>query len=383
MHWECSEDSSVCVYGFSIAEETADGLPSVPSFCHFTIRGEIGESVVRSSFIDVPCEESNNYRCSASWSNNGYMVLTIDNAQNSRRAYFGINDSEIEERQFSATHHSPAYAIVPSAATEAVIPPSSNIHPRDYVDEDAKRDEDLEDPDGDKLSDEGSGPAAPQQYTIYEDTSYHAYVAEPIEASTDSSLPVPDAPSVNVDVDNSDMSSPLETSVQDVDDASVSGAAVDTPAGLPVDASIDTPVDTDSAQVPSETTQNAIPQQFQNIPDSDDALAATYQDSDAGPAPSGPVYSDGLPTVPEAPLTWALRNVTRDVFYNPNAVSVNFMIDVLPDSQAIPCDIKVDLDENVEPMFASWFVQKCENSDWYMSWGYNQMTDSAVATLIK
>ena len=63
---------------------------------------------------------------------------------------------------------------------------------------------------------------------------------------------------------------------------------------------------------------------------------------------------------------------------------MKFMIDVYPDGPAsIPCHLTVDLDDNVDPMFASWFVQKCDDSDWYLSWGYNQMTDSAVATLIK
>lgn len=73
-----------------------------------------------------------------------------------------------------------------------------------------------------------------------------------------------------------------------------------------------------------------------------------------------------------------------DVVYEPNAVLISFLIDILPDGQEpIPCHVKVDLDESIEPMFASWFVEQCEENDWYLSWGYNEMTDSAVATLIR
>ncbi|CAK7223974.1 hypothetical protein SCUCBS95973_005361 [Sporothrix curviconia] len=339
--------------------------------------------MVRTSFVDVPCEESDNYRCSANWSDIGYMLLTIDNVQDSRRAYFDINDSEIEGGKFAATHHSPAYVVVPSAATEAVIPP--NIHPRDDVNSNPEYEETPEDFNGSSSSDDDSATAAPQQYATYEDPSPVGFAKGALE--DDSGADVPASVVADIVPDNTDSVS-VEAPVQEVDDSAASDAAVDASAATPIDASVDTCVDpsvdatVNATQTPSEGTSDSTGQ-FDAVPDCDDTTAEAAQDNNAESASSGPTYSGGLPMVPETPFTWSLRNVTRDVFYSPNAVSVDFTIDVFPDGQAIPCHIKVDLDENVEPMFASWFVEKCENSDWYMSWGYNDMTDSAVATVIK
>ncbi|CAK7211044.1 hypothetical protein SBRCBS47491_000984 [Sporothrix bragantina] len=381
LHWDCSEDSTLCVYGFSIAEETSDDAPNTPFFCHFTIDSEQGESIVRSSFSDVPCEESDNYLCSASWSDSGYMILTIDNVQESRRAYFGISDSEIEAGKFSATHHSPAYAVVPSSATVAVIPP--NIHPRDYVDSEPEYEGDPENIDDDGYSAGDAASAAPKQYTTYEDPSSVVFAKEVFEDSSDTDAPASLVAGIISDTGES-VPSTVNATVPDVDEAAVPDAAVDVPvdapAATPVAVSVGTSVNT--TQDLPDTPQDRVPGQFDAVPDCDDATDASIQDSDTASTSDGPTYSDGLPTVPGTPFTWSLRNVTRDVFYAPNAVSVDFMIDVLPDGQAIPCHIKVELDENVEPMFASWFLEKCENNDWYMSWGYNQMTDSAVATII-
>ncbi|CAK7269845.1 hypothetical protein SEPCBS119000_003779 [Sporothrix epigloea] len=279
LHWDCSEDSSFCVYGFSIAEEPTDGTPSTPFFCHFTISGEYGESVVQSPFFDVPCEQSDVYRCGASWSDGGYMVLTVDNVQDNRQAYFGISGSEIEDGQFSLTHHSTAYVVIPSS-DEVSIVPTNAIHTRDIVDSDLDHVED----------DENVG-------------------------------------------------------------------------------------DDDAATV---ETESAVSHQYAKVPG-----GSSLKDLDAAPVSQVTADARGSPAASQATRpTWSLRNVTRAVYYKPNAVSVDFVIDVAPESQAVPCHIRVDLDDNVEPMFASWFVEKCKNSDWYMSWGYNKMTDSAVATII-
>ncbi|CAK7563056.1 MAG: hypothetical protein SEPTF4163_000913 [Sporothrix epigloea] len=229
--------------------------------------------------------KSDIYRCGASWSDGGYMVLTIDNVQENRRAYFGISGSEIEDGKFSLTHHSSAYIVIPSSDEVNLLPVA--VQTRDNVDSDPETQGDDDDSvDIDNVPTVEDGPAATQQY------------------ATD-----PDGPAL-----------------QDLNGATVSEVAADTP------------VDPSDIASP--------------------------------------------PASPQTPVTWSLRNVTRNVSYNPNAVSVDLMIDVSP-TQAVPCHIRVGLDENVEPMFASWYAEKCQNSDWYMSWGYNQMTDSAVATIVK
>lgn len=43
---------------------------------------------------------------------------------------------------------------------------------------------------------------------------------------------------------------------------------------------------------------------------------------------------------------------------------MSFLIDVLPTGTVpIPCHLHVPVSDNVEPMFVSWFVQKCLDSD--------------------
>ena len=120
----------MCVYGFSISEELMGAPAEDPAFCHFLIQSSSHKSALRSSFVDVPCEEIDNYRCSASWSeDSGYMIFTVDNIHGARRAYFGFKDDELDNGQLSPNHRSPSYVVVPTSDTAIVMPP--NIHPRD------------------------------------------------------------------------------------------------------------------------------------------------------------------------------------------------------------------------------------------------------------
>lgn len=234
------------------------------------------------------------------------MVLTIDNVQENRRAYFGISGSEIEDGKFSLTHHSSAYIVIPSSDEVNLLPVA--VQTRDNVDSDPETQGDDDDSvDIDNVPTVEDGPAATQQY------------------ATD-----PDGPAL-----------------QDLNGATVSEVAADTP------------VDPSDIASPPASPQTPVTWSLRNVTRSS--------------------YST---LVSRCPLQFADHNYYADVSYNPNAVSVDLMIDVSP-TQAVPCHIRVGLDENVEPMFASWYAEKCQNSDWYMSWGYNQMTDSAVATIVK
>ncbi|KIH90853.1 hypothetical protein SPBR_00695 [Sporothrix brasiliensis 5110] len=394
----------MCVYGFTIAQESSAGPPTAPSFCHFVIHGEDDKGAVRSPFIDVPCEEMNNYRCGASWSDNGYMVFTVDDTSNNRRGYFDIPDSELVDGSFSSTHRSPAYVVVPSAVSEAIILPQ--IHTRDEVPDIADLGNATTDSSGESANAEDSVSNAPEMYPLYENGASQVYAIEdagvsPVDVQTTT------APTdINPSSDGADPGVPIDTTIQDAvlhdsgmtevsngndftsqdetNPEDISSAqetdAVDTRSGLPANVTVSASANaTDS---PLETVQDAIPEQLGSVQGSGDDDDS--DDISAKPVTSSPIYSDGLPTVPEIPITWSLHNVTRAVSYGPNAVVIGFQIEVLPEYQEpIPCHIKVDLDEDVEPMFASWSTEQCQEGDWYFSWGYDEKTDSAVATLIR
>lgn len=331
-HWDCSDDGSICVYGFSIAEESVAGSPKNPFFCHFVIHGGDDTSAVRNPFINVPCEEIDNYRCSGSWSDNGYMVFTVDDIEDSRRGYFDIPDSELENGRCSTTHHSHAYVVLPSAVSESVIRPHVHIHTRDDVPSIADYDiatDDFSDESTDAEDDAFDGP---KQYTVYEDNS-HVYTIEGVEIPADASQPTTSIADIDLNNNSSNLSTPIEAATQDAvtqdpDVTAVSSdvkidaqgngepgeispqiqetAAVDTPVDTPADASVAASVDTSEAL--PQTVQDAIPEQLASVQGND---GANSQSITANPVSSSPIPSDGLPTVPESPITWSLRNVTR------------------------------------------------------------------------
>ncbi|KAL1909007.1 hypothetical protein Sste5344_005138 [Sporothrix stenoceras] len=407
-HWDCTEDGVKCVYGFTIAEESSVGPPNVPSFCHFTINGEDGDLAVRNPFIDVPCDEIDNYLCSASWSDNGYMVFTIDDIENSRRGYFGIPDSELVDGSFSSTHHSPAYVVVPSPITSAAT--GLHLHTRDEVPDITSSDVAVDDASNEITAHKEDVPSAPKTYTIYENAASQAYAVEDADALADIPVdtiqPAPEAADVNLSDNNSGSSMLIETSTQDAVPQDSDGAAVssyvelntqdevspdDISSAIPDKAAVDTPVNAskDAPVAVSVNTTSSLPQAVQDaIPEQLASVLGGDDDDDsddinAKPVTSSPIFNDGLPTVPESPITWSLRNFTRDVSYSPNSILIGFLIEILPDGQEpVSCHVTVDFDENTEPMFASFAAVQCQESDWYLSWGYNEMTDSAVATLI-
>lgn len=375
----------MCVYGFSISEEMMGAPAEDPAFCHFLIQSGDHKSALKSSFVDVPCEEIDNYRCSASWSeDSGYMIFTVDNIHGSRRAYFGFKNDELDDGQFSPSHRSPSYVVVPTSDTAIVMPP--NIHPRG---DDAPLDTESEDIAAEALrpiliSEDESEPILKPPSAIVipreEPTEDNiATVADNLDtdASDDATVQFDAIPDLALDVDNT---AAVESADGDDSVNSVAVPAVDDDSLPPLGVLGNFIQETDDGipVIPGAPSTDDDPQQLASYPaDEDD------EDNDDQPASYPAPSNIHAPSVPAYPSTWGIRNITRDISYSPNTVFMSFMIDVYPDGPAsIPCHLSVDLDENVDPLFASWFVERCEDSSWYLSWGYNQMTDSAVATLI-
>jgi len=48
-----------------------------------------------------------------------------------------------------------------------------------------------------------------------------------------------------------------------------------------------------------------------------------------------------------------------------------------------PCNIHLTFPKGKDARNESFFHEKCTNSDWYVSWGYDDDKDSAVMTVIK
>ncbi|EPE02928.1 hypothetical protein F503_08805 [Ophiostoma piceae UAMH 11346] len=375
----------MCVYGFSISEELMGAPAEDPAFCHFLIQSGDHESALRSSFVDVPCEEIDNYRCSASWSeDSGYMIFTVDNIHGARRAYFGFKDDELDDGQFSPSHRSPSYVVIPTSDTAIVMPP--NIHPRgtdaalatdgENITTKAELPILISEDQSDIVVDYSSAIVIPRQDS---GEDHIATVADKldIDAPADAFVQFDTIPNMAVDVDSTatdaspDAGDNLNSAAIPAFDNQLEPAS-DLLGTFIQETTDGTPI------VPSSDSSGDDSQQLASVPASDD----DQDDSDlpsSYPAPSN-IHA---PSVPAYPSTWGIRNISRDISYEPNSVYMKFMIDVYPDGPAsIPCHLTVDLDDNVDPMFASWFVQQCDDSDWYLSWGYNQMTDSAVATLI-
>ena len=233
------------------------------------------------------------------------MVLTVDNVQESRRAYFGISDDETEGSKFSAAHHSPAYAVVSSAATVPVMPvmPPNN-HPRDYVDSNAKYEAEPGLADDSSYLAQNTGSSASQQHTSYKDPSSLVFAKEVFEDPSDPNGPA----SVVVDIGPGSKNSTIKfvrATADEIAPSDAEEAEANPPTDSPVDTSVAASVDT--AQVSPESAQDLVPEQPEAATNYDDTSDASVQDSDS-------TYTGGLQTVPQKPLTWSLRNVTRGVY---------------------------------------------------------------------
>lgn len=329
-HWNCSDDGSICIYGFSIAEEMMGTPQQTPTFCHFMIRGGEHQSAVRSAFLDVPCEELESYRCTGSWSSTGYMVLTVDNVEDNTRAYFGFKDDELNDGQFSDIRRSPAYSVVPSAPSAIVMP--SEILPRDDGGGDASVGSDdtsysvvvTEDADGnlilqeistaDQLADAGNNDAASELMQAGIETPIDGNdLADVLNISPGIDGPTVDALATEVE----DVNGPvLPTGVQG--DNSSSKADDEPLAGTPPDVPVDAPSATADSLPNTASEQPTSPLSSENAKVADAQSGSELLGNVTNSLSSGPANGSGkssgktyLPAVPGTPATWGLRNITR------------------------------------------------------------------------
>ncbi|OAA61718.1 hypothetical protein SPI_04577 [Niveomyces insectorum RCEF 264] len=362
-HWNCSDDKKTCVYAFSIEEDPVDGKSPGPAFCHFVVRMQENSSGAKTTFSDIPCEDLNHYRCGGSYNDNGYMVLTVDNVDENRRAYFGFRDEEINGGGMAGPHQSPAYIVTAATSQSAV----HKLAVRAEGDEDTELD----------LVEEPATVAAVEE----------ARPEEKVAGSLDDEDAAADTLYEDGDV----------VTEADYKDEPANPANETKPVdGGSVDAATNADATDDSPERPSNVSQPVPPSDAQTgnqtakLPDAPEGKQEDgdggddAQDDDSGSPPDNkaPENTPKL-TVPAEPTTWGLRNITRDIEYDPNTVKLSFIIDVSPlGSKEITCELEVDVDDNADPMFASWTLERCEDSGWYVSWGYDAVTDAAVATVI-
>ncbi|KAI3321781.1 hypothetical protein HD806DRAFT_545477 [Xylariaceae sp. AK1471] len=80
---------------------------------------------------------------------------------------------------------------------------------------------------------------------------------------------------------------------------------------------------------------------------------------------------------------WMIRNLTRLIDTDMNAVHVTFAIDTGDEnSNVVPCSLHISAPKDVSLETWQWYDEKCNDSDYYVSWGYLATTDAGIMTLV-
>lgn len=363
------DGSHSCTYDFTIEETNADdhGLHPIP--CHFAVQTEDNETAARISFSNIPCGQSTQYLYGGSWGSNGYFVLTVNNVEGNLRAYFGYSDDEITSGQTSSPHHSLGYMINNVAV---------------------------------------SGQAA----------RISVKAADPVRTD-ENAQEIPQVPSSDIFIDiptvDGDVDASSGSTVDKITRDTLQGEKRD---GQGIYNAIWRFFEKSDGHPPTELSEPVIASDGDQSDHTAELLANAVEACPIGPAEVAPDKKadtfgtvklpddDTSPGVPPVAITWSMKNITRSKFclrekmsrpesdtrtnqaegvqYNPNSVHADFLIDILPSGPVdVPCTIQVNVDTSENPAFASWYVEPCQRSGWYLSWGYNAGDDSAVATLIR
>ncbi|KAI0532426.1 hypothetical protein GGR58DRAFT_180403 [Xylaria digitata] len=85
---------------------------------------------------------------------------------------------------------------------------------------------------------------------------------------------------------------------------------------------------------------------------------------------------------PDYGYKWVIPHLLRRVHLNNNSVEIEFPIFTDVDSFAILCSLNLEAPEGTDPATWEWYDRKCEESDWYVSWGYMKDSDAGIMTLV-